>query len=85
MRRPLQVLAGVALTNLPGVAVLAFAKAQLIHIFFFRLNFAITVLGAAHGVAFLPVLLSYVGTDTAALRSRTHIHRYIHTQIHAEI
>ncbi|XP_021230395.1 Niemann-Pick C1-like protein 1 [Numida meleagris] len=56
-----KVVAGVAMTNLPGVVVLAFAKAQLIQIFFFRLNFIITLVGLAHGLVFLPVLLSYMG------------------------
>ncbi|XP_054467753.1 NPC1-like intracellular cholesterol transporter 1 [Anoplopoma fimbria] len=55
------VFAGVAMTNLPGILVLAFAKAQLIQIFFFRLNLIITLLGMAHGLVFLPVLLSYFG------------------------
>uniref|UniRef100_A0A8C8DU17 NPC1 like intracellular cholesterol transporter 1 n=1 Tax=Oryzias sinensis TaxID=183150 RepID=A0A8C8DU17_9TELE len=57
------VFAGVAMTNLPGILVLAFAKAQLIQIFFFRLNLVITLLGLAHGLIFLPVLLTYFGTD----------------------
>lgn len=51
------------MTNLPGIIVLAFAKAQLIQIFFFRLNLVITLLGLAHGLIFLPVLLSYFGTS----------------------
>lgn len=55
------VFAGVAMTNLPGIVVLAFAKAQLIQIFFFRLNLLITLLGLLHGLVFLPVLLSYFG------------------------
>ncbi|XP_077379017.1 NPC1-like intracellular cholesterol transporter 1 [Festucalex cinctus] len=55
------VFAGVAMTNLPGILVLAFAKAQLIQIFFFRLNLVITLLGMAHGLVFLPVVLSYFG------------------------
>nr|XP_061804451.1 NPC1-like intracellular cholesterol transporter 1 [Nerophis lumbriciformis] len=55
------VFAGVAMTNLPGILVLAFAKAQLIQIFFFRLNLVITLLGMAHGLIFLPVVLSYLG------------------------
>ncbi|XP_033367644.1 NPC1-like intracellular cholesterol transporter 1, partial [Parus major] len=38
-----KVVAGVAMTNLPGVVVLAFAKARLIQIFFFRLNLIITL------------------------------------------
>uniref|UniRef100_A0A8C0H1E5 NPC1 like intracellular cholesterol transporter 1 n=1 Tax=Chelonoidis abingdonii TaxID=106734 RepID=A0A8C0H1E5_CHEAB len=56
------VFAGVAMTNLPGIVVLAFAKAQLIQIFFFRLNLLITLLGLLHGLVFLPVLLSYFGS-----------------------
>lgn len=55
------VFAGVAMTNLPGIVVLAFAKAQLIQIFFFRLNLVITLLGLVHGLVFLPVLLSFFG------------------------
>ncbi|KAG8574528.1 hypothetical protein GDO81_009218 [Engystomops pustulosus] len=57
------VFAGVAMTNLPGIIVLAFAKAQLIQIFFFRLNLTITLLGLVHGLIFLPVALSYFGPD----------------------
>lgn len=52
------------MTNLPGILVLALAKAQLIQIFFFRLNLVITLLGMAHGLIFLPVLLSYFGIGT---------------------
>ncbi|XP_078473552.1 NPC1-like intracellular cholesterol transporter 1 [Lampetra planeri] len=55
------VLAGVAMTNLPGIIILAFAKAQLVQVFFFQLNLAITLLGAVHGLIFLPVVLSYFG------------------------
>ncbi|KAM8974642.1 NPC1-like intracellular cholesterol transporter 1 [Pelodytes ibericus] len=55
------VFAGVAMTNLPGIIVLAFAKAQLIQIFFFRMNLTITLLGLVHGLIFLPVALSYFG------------------------
>ncbi|KAG9335481.1 hypothetical protein JZ751_004610 [Albula glossodonta] len=51
------------MTNLPGIVVLAFAKAQLIQIFFFRLNLVITLLGMVHGLIFLPVLLSFFGPD----------------------
>ncbi|XP_040201975.1 NPC1-like intracellular cholesterol transporter 1 isoform X2 [Rana temporaria] len=59
------VLAGVAMTNLPGIIVLAFAKAQLIQIFFFRLNLTITLLGLVHGLIFLPVALSYFGPNVS--------------------
>uniref|UniRef100_A0A8D0BZC9 NPC1 like intracellular cholesterol transporter 1 n=1 Tax=Salvator merianae TaxID=96440 RepID=A0A8D0BZC9_SALMN len=64
------VFAGVAMTNLPGIVVLAFAKAQLIQIFFFRLNLLITLLGTLHGLVFLPVLLSYFATVPASQKSQ---------------
>ncbi|XP_012888390.1 PREDICTED: Niemann-Pick C1-like protein 1 [Dipodomys ordii] len=57
------VFAGVAMTNLPGILVLGLADAQLIQIFFFRLNLLITLLGMVHGLVFLPVVLSYLGPD----------------------
>ncbi|XP_048368083.1 NPC1-like intracellular cholesterol transporter 1 [Sphaerodactylus townsendi] len=59
------VFAGVAMTNLPGIVVLAFAKAQLIQLFFFRLNLIITILGMLHGLVFLPVVLSYFGPNAS--------------------
>ena len=49
------------MTNLPGILILGLAKAQLIQIFFFRLNLLITVLGLLHGLVFLSVSLSYLG------------------------
>ncbi|XP_026570879.1 NPC1-like intracellular cholesterol transporter 1 [Pseudonaja textilis] len=69
------VFAGVAMTNLPGIVVLAFAKAQVIQVFFFRLNLIITLLGMLHGLVFLPVILSYFGPSvrqgTPELQPRT--------------
>ena len=49
------------MTNLPGMIVLKFATAKIIEVFFFRMGFTLTIVGALHGLIFLPVLLSYIG------------------------
>lgn len=57
------VLSGITTTKLVGVAVLAFAHTAVFQVYFFRFYLALVVLGAAHGLIFLPVVLSALGPD----------------------
>ena len=61
------ILMGVTLTNLPGIVTLNWADMQIIQIFFFRMCFVTTMIGFAHGIIFLPVILSFFGKTGSSI------------------
>eukprot|EP00850_Spirogloea_muscicola_P012084 SM000077S21558 [mRNA] locus=s77:255081:266054:+ [translate_table: standard] len=62
------VFSGITLTKFVGVCVLSFSKTAIFEVYYFRMYFALVILGMLHGLIFLPVLLSLCGPPARVRR-----------------
>ena len=58
------------LTKLFGIMILAFSPSKIFEVFYFRMYLIIVLLGFFHGLLFLPIVLSYIGSKWVVTSSR---------------
>ncbi|KAH8930248.1 multidrug efflux transporter AcrB transmembrane domain-containing protein [Atractiella rhizophila] len=57
------VFSGITLTKLVGIAILSLTKSQLLQVYYVRMWLTLIISGALHGLVFLPVALSFQGSQ----------------------